>query len=194
MKKTIRNRHRHSKSFWILLVSVVLLVTLTIGSTFAYLQKKTQTVTNTFEESRVASEVIETFAANHKSKTNVGVKNTGNTDAYIRAEVIINWMAEDGSVLAQAPVAGTDYTITMSNSQKWFPAGNYYYYSDTVKGGTTTDDLISSITCNSTKTVNNVKYYLSVEILSSAIQANPTTVVTEYWKDIKITNDKLEKK
>lgn len=69
---------------------------------------------NTFNPAQISCLVTEEFENN--IKTNVSIKNTGNTDAYIRAAVIVTWVDNDGNVYATAPQVGTDYNITFSDN------------------------------------------------------------------------------
>ena len=67
----------------------------------------------------------ETFESGVKS--DVTIRNTGNIDAYIRAAVIINFVSDDGKVLAAAPQEGTDYVIVWS-SHGWVKGSDGYWY------------------------------------------------------------------
>ena len=71
-----------------LIITVILVLLLSVGTGVAlsYLSDKTAPVENTFEAGRVTCSVRETF--NGSVKSDVKVKNTGNTEAYIRAAVI----------------------------------------------------------------------------------------------------------
>ena len=67
----------------VLIMAVLLLLGAAVGTTVAFLIDKTEPVTNTFTYAKVSCEVTENFTNNKKD--NVRVKNTGTTDAYIRA-------------------------------------------------------------------------------------------------------------
>lgn len=181
MKKCI------SKKF-IVLTAVVLLLFVTVGSTLAYIFTKTEPVENTFNPSRVACAVVENGSATENTddiletgtKTDVKIKNTGDTDAYIRVAVVVNWMSADGTrVWATKPVAGDDYTIDLDLNNGWSPVGDYYYYGSAVApcthkdgdehAGCMTSVLIRS--CTSVPGRAPDGYYLSVEIVASAIQS-----------------------
>ena len=100
----------------ILLVSLLSVITLSVGTTLAFIFTNTGKVENTFNPAQISCEVTEEFKNN--IKTNVSIKNTGNTDAYIRAAVIVTWVNNDGNVYATAPQVGTDYTIIFSDNLK----------------------------------------------------------------------------
>ena len=79
----------------VLSLAVVLLVG--VGTTIAYLISTPDAVKNVFIPSSVSCAVDEDFA-NNQVKSNVRVKNTGDIDAYIRAEVVVTWKNENGEI------------------------------------------------------------------------------------------------
>lgn len=174
----------------ILITSVALLLLVAVGTTIAYVFTKTDPVENKFDPSKVSCAVVENgndpVSSDNvpvSSKTNVQIKNTGDTDAYIRVAVVVNWMSADGSkVWATKPVKSTDgingdYKITYNlNDNGWIDGGDgYYYYTQPVAKSALTDILITSATQLTQKGpvgTDNTQYYLSIEIVASAIQSN----------------------
>ena len=65
------------------LMAIIMLIGAVIGSTVAFLITNTGPVENTFAYASVSCEVKEDF--NGSTKKDVQIKNTGSTDAYIRA-------------------------------------------------------------------------------------------------------------
>ena len=121
-------------------------------------------------------------------KENVQIKNTGDTDAYIRVAVVVNWMDKAGTkVWATKPVENTEYSITYANTTNWVKGSDdYWYYTKSVPptdGSNLTDILIKNATQNKEgpKGTDGTQYYLSIEIVASAIQSTPETVVAEQW-------------
>ena len=181
MKKFINKK-------FIVVTALALLLFVTVGSTLAYIFTKTEPVENKFDPSKVSCAVVENgndpvSSGNVpvSSKTNVQIKNTGDTDAYIRVAVVVNWMSADGTrVWATKPVAGEDYTIILDLTNGWSSVGDYYYYGSAVAPcvhkdgdehtGCMTSVLISSCTPVAGRAPDG--YYLSVEIVASAIQSN----------------------
>lgn len=167
------------------LVSVLVLVFAAVGVTVAYLQTQTEPLENEFTPAKVSCEVAETFDGSAKS--DVSIRNTGDTDAFIRVSVVANWVKTDSennvtSVYAQQPVAGTDYTLTLAEnfSENWLQDSNgFYYYKDAVQPNEATDTLIKECTLTGEAPAG---YTLAVEIVASAIQASPETVAEEHWK------------
>ena len=187
----------------VLITSVALLLLVAVGTTLAYVFTKTDPVENKFNPSKVSCAVVENGDApvtgaiinTGSSKDNVQIKNTGDTDAYIRVAVVVNWMSEDGTkVWATKPVEGTEYTISYATNTGWAKGSDgYWYYTKSVPptdGSNLTGILITSATQNNPgpKGTNDTQYYLSIEIVASAIQAKPTSVVTSQW-GVAVAND-----
>ena len=190
-------RYINKKS--IIITSVILLLLVAVGTTLAYVFTETEPVENTFIPSRVSCAVVEngkepvsgSLVNISDSKNNVQIQNTGDTDAYIRVAVTVNWMNADGTrVWAQKPIQNTDYTITYNLSKDgWFDGGDgFYYYSKAVSPtspNNLTEILISNAALMSGVTApvgtDNTQYYLSIEIVASAIQSTPVSTVSDQW-------------
>lgn len=174
VKKRRKSRVRMNRAT-VLLMAILMLIGVVAGSTVAYLIDTTGQVANTFEYAKVSCEVTETF--NGTTKSNVQVKNTGTTDAYIRATYVVNWLDKDGGIVASVP-AGYSYDLRINPNGKWKESGGYYYYPDPVAPNGSTEG--SLLTC----TVSyppNPEYTLSVEILATAVQSQPASAVTDAW-------------
>lgn len=160
----------------VLIMAVLLLLGAAVGSTVAFLTTKTDPVTNTFTYAKVSCEVTESFTNNKKD--NVQVKNTGTTDAYIRATYVINWLDQDGNIAASDP-AGYSYNVTENPGNSWKKGSDgYFYYTSPVAPGDSTQG--SLLTCTVTYP-KNPEYTLSVEILAEAIQSVPEDAVKAAW-------------
>ncbi len=185
-----RKRHKQKRKNRALLVSLILLLTITVGGTIAFIYTKTEGVKNTFNPSKVTCSIEETFDG--KIKSNVSIKNTGDTEAYIRAKIIVNWMDTNGNISAVKPVAN-DYSLTLGDMNNWLNIGGYYYYTSPVGVNASTDILISK--CEQLQEKEG--YLLSVEILAEAIQSTPSAAVEESWnvtiaEDGTISNQEVE--
>lgn len=186
-------RYINKKS--IIITSVILLLLVAVGTTLAYVFTETEPVENTFIPSRVSCAVVEngkepvsgSLVNISDSKNNVQIQNTGDTDAYIRVAVVVNWANADGTrVWAQKPVEDTDYTITYNLSDGWFDGRDgFYYYSTPVSPNELTGVLIQNAAFKSGVTApigtDNMQYYLSIEIVASAIQSTPASTVSNQW-------------
>ena len=159
-----------------LIVSLVLLLTVTVGGTLAYLIAIDGPIKNTFTPSKVTTTVVEEFEDDVKK--NVKIKNTGDTSAFIRAEVIITWQNADGDVYGKAPVADVDYKINYNTGDqtnpagKWVPNGDYYYWTKPVAAGANTGILITEAKPLKNAPADN--YFLCIEIIASGVQSDGT--------------------
>ena len=188
----------------IIIASVMLLLLATVGTTLAYIFTETKPVENTFNPSKVSCAVVEKgyepvsgeIQNISDIKSNVQIKNTGDTDAYIRVAVVVNWMSEDGTkVWATKPVKSTDgtdgdFTISYAENSGWEKGSDgYWYYTKSVLP--TDGSNLTGILISEAKVLKNAPqegYYLSIEIVASAIQAKPTSVVTSQW-GVTVAND-----
>lgn len=157
------------------LVSMALILTGTLGGTLAYLMTSDTPVKNAFTPSQVTSLVVED-PFNGQTKSNVRIQNTGDISAFVRADILVTWMhrAEDGTitVLHEKPVLGTDYTMTLGSG--WVEKDGYFYWPAEVTAAGMTENLITSATMKNKKKVDGKEYTISIEIVSSAIQAQGT--------------------
>lgn len=163
----------------VMLVALVMILTAAIGGTIAYIVTSTSDVENTFTPGKVSCEINEEFTG--ALKKDVTITNTGNTEAYIRAAIIVTWKStEPGSTdtYATAPQEG-QYTMTLGSD--WVKGTDgYYYYKLPVAAQGSTTKLIEQCKLAENATAPE-GYALSVEILADAIQSTPTSVVTEKW-------------
>ena len=171
-----------------LVICLILLLMISVGGTIAFVVTHTSEIRNTFTESVVKCEVDETLKDNVKS--NVSIKNTGDTTAYIRAFVNVTWMNESKQVVASvSPKENTDYEINYSTSGWLKGSDGYYYYTLPVQPNNKTAVLINS--CELLETASAPDgYYLSVEIVCSAIQSTPESVVSKIWH-VQLSGDEI---
>lgn len=150
----------------ITLLALVLLLTLVITGTVAFLATGTNSIVNTFTPSHVTTQVVETLDGNTKS--DVMIKNTGDTDAYIRATYVVNWVDANGNIYATQPVAGTVYTVSVNETDWTQGADGYYYCNTSIAPDGLTPVLVNSITPNNTAPDG---YTLQVTIIAEGIQS-----------------------
>ena len=199
--KYLQSEHkqlRRPKRLATLLVSLLLVLGVAVGGTVAFLSTRTDSKVNTFTPSEVTCAVTETFENNVKSR--VAVKNTGDTTAFIRAVINVTWMkdaeagtkynAGDQTVSAKVPVKDTDYSITFAKNTNWIQgADGYYYYKLPVAPQGSTEVLIDECKLLENASVPD-GYHLSVEIVASAIQSAPDSVVQNMWH-VTVENGKI---
>lgn len=184
--KYLQSEHkqlRRPKRLATLLVSLLLVLGVAVGGTVAFLSTRTDSKENTFTPSKVTCEVTETF--NNNVKSQVAVKNTGDTTAFIRAAINVTWMsnqdAANQTVSAKVPVKDKDYSITFAKNTNWIKgADGYYYYQLPVDPQGSTGELIKECKLQENASVPD-GYHLSVEIVASAIQSAPDSVVQSMW-------------
>ena len=178
-----RRPRRGTKRLTALLLSGLLLVTLIVGGTVAYLVTQVTPVTNTFTPSHVTCRVDEKFDG--KEKKDVNVINTGDTDAYIRVKLVTYRVNEAGQ-----HIGGTATVPPFTPGEKWVPYGGYYYYTLPVApGGKPSADLINSITL--TGSYNDADGGKQViEVMAEAIQSRPTEAVGKSW-GVSISKDSV---
>lgn len=182
------NRPLPKKKVSMLLVSLVLIAAIAVGSTVAFIATSTEPITNIFNPANVTIDIDEKIE--NGVKTDVQVKNTGNTDAFIRAKIVVTWKDTNGNVSATKPVEDTDYTMTL-NEADWFQGTDGFYYCKTsVAPNGFTPVLIEK--CEKTRTPPD-GYDLSVEIIASGIQSTPDGAVKEAWGMTVDANGQLTK-
>lgn len=193
-----RKSRRKTKKVNALLLSLLLILCVSVGGTAAYLIHSSDPVVNTFTPSKITTDIEEELDGDVKS--NVAIKNTGDTEAYIRSAVVITWQDKDGNVYGQMPKAcmestcahascGADYAIQynlVTSDEGWIKSSDgFYYWTKPVLSQAensekcTTGTLIA--TCKPLKNAPAAGYYLNVEIIGSGIQSKPTSVVTSNW-------------
>lgn len=159
-----------------IVIAVLIVVFATTGGTLAFIFTGTPPVENSFETVYVSSAVEEDFDGAVKS--NVKVRNTGGISAYIRAVAVVTWAKDDGTVHANMPIAGSDYSIDFG-SYKWsLGSDGFYYYTESVSAGNATEVLFDSVSLIGTAPSG---YTLSVSIYATAIQAEPARAAAEAW-------------
>lgn len=194
-KKHLATREKRAlpkKKWSLLLVSMLLIAAVAVGSTVAYIVTSTNALENVFNPTKITVDVDEKFENGVKS--DVTIQNTGTTDAYIRAQIIVTWKDANGNVAATKPVLGTDYTYTMElnlTDNGWFQGSDgFYYFSKSVAPNDKTGVLITECKKMNGATVPE-GYDLSVEIIASGIQSTPDNVVQEAWRVVTGSSGKL---
>lgn len=187
MKHLKKHRPGRAKAL-LLIASLAVLLTATVGSTAAWLVSKPAAVENDFVPGKVACQVLEKFGTESGAyvKRGVRVKNTGNTDAYIRVLLVFTWKDDAGNIFSNKPQEGKDYQIVMDDLTNWImqksDAGLYFYYKKPVAPDAETSKLIESLYQITDVTgPENGKYKLSVDILADAVQADPPQAVKDSW-------------
>lgn len=181
-----------NKKAVVLVASAVLLVVVAVGGTFAWLTSKPEMLNNSFTVGTVSVEVDEELDGN--TKKNVTIKNTGSSDAYIRATVVYNWVNANGDMLyGEPPYENIDYSVSY-NTTDWIQGSDgYWYYKYKVASNASTKNLINTLTptadkgphgqydTDSSEWASALQFYLGVNIVGAGIQANPSTTAESEW-------------
>lgn len=150
-------------------IAIILVVVMAIGGTVALLMDSTDSVTNKFAPASSGITIEEKVKENYK--TEIAVKNTGDTGVYVRVSLVANYYGENGNITGGAAVP--DFTL---NSDKWFVGNDgYYYYKQPVAAGDVTDNLLAS------ESKMPLEDNMQVTVLAQSIQASPTSVVYDKW-------------
>ena len=150
-------------------IAIILVVVMTIGGTVAFLMDSTESVINKFTPASSGITIEEKVKEN--CKTEIAVKNTGDTGAYIRVSLVANYYDENGNITGGAAVP--NFALNETN---WFKGTDgYYYYQTPLPAGKVTESLLA----NGSKM--ELSENMQVTVLAQSIQASPTSVVHDKW-------------
>ena len=167
-------RKRRSKKTGMLFLSLLLVATMVVGGTLAYLFTNTEPVENIFTPSYVSCSVTEEF--NGTIKSNVNVTNTGNIDAYIRVK-LVTYRVND----KEQHIGGTASLPTFKLGENWVLYDGYYYYTLPVAPRESPKtNLTDSMTLIGSYTDADGGKQV-IEVMAEAIQSTPAKAVTEAW-------------
>lgn len=137
------------------LILALLVLSIGVGSTLAYIIAQTDDVANAFIPGEVKCAVNDDLT----------IKNTSNVKAYIRAMVVINWMDSEGNVYGTPPVCA----VTTNPGWSYDSVTGIYYYGGEVEPNATVPApaSISEVGANPDSSV----YSLQIEVVAEAIQS-----------------------
>ena len=157
----------------LLLTALILLTIFAAGGTIAYITAQSPALENKFMPGEVTCAVEETFTGT--AKTSIKVKNTGNTEAFIRVALVGSWRDSNGNL-----VASWDGTIAITAD--WEKSGSYYYCRNVVSAGASTPELLSAaISGNVLPNGVPSGSRLVIDVLAQAIQSAPIDAVSDAW-------------
>ena len=160
------SRARRTAKSSALIIALALILILAVGGTVAYIFTQTGPVINTFTPTEAKITVDEETNSNQKTSITV-VNNSTGVPVYIRVALVANMIDDKGNVTAAADVP--NFTL----GDNWIQIGEYYYYTEPVPVGQSTGNLL--------KTAMTLDENMQVVVLADAIQAEPTTAVTQAW-------------
>ena len=182
----------------ILIVSLTAVV-VSISVSLAYMLTRSDILTNIFVPAKVSCEVVENVTGT--SKTSVVVKNTGDTEVYVRVRVVTYYKDSKGNPVALTSPEngfGTTPATWKYNEADWIydKENQTFYYKASVKAGQTTDELLTGAIQLEVKEEDhdgNVKftYHQVVEFIAEVIQSSPDDAVKEAWGVTLDGNDQI---
>ena len=188
MTNTKRNRHRKLRKPVKVILSFLLIFTVTVGGTLAYLSTQTNDVVNTFTPSHVDCKVEEVFENNVKSA--IKVQNTSDIDAFIRVKLISYRVNDEGKQIGGLAVID-DFNLGVG----WFEYDGFYYHKALVAANDSNPDTYDDMTMNllTDDTSISLKSYevttedpdggkQVIEVMAEAIQSKPNAAVEQAWK------------
>lgn len=183
--RPVRRKAHHTGRLAAMVIATALLLALAISGTVAWLTTKGAPITNTFNPSKVACEVTETFNSTTGVKSSVNVKNTGDIDAYIRVKLVTYRTNKQGQ-----HIGGTAALPEFTPGANWVKYGDYYYYTLPVAAGQKpAANLTDSMTLTAEYTdVDGGKQ--AIDVMAEAIQSVPEAAVKAAWGEgFSIAND-----
>lgn len=159
----------------VLLISLILLLTLVVGTTIAFIIDRTEGVVNKFTPGTVACEITEEF--DNSLKKNVNVINTGGVSAYVRVKLVTYRVNESGQT-----IGGSATIPSFDLGEGWFEQDGFYYYSKPVPSqAEPAADLIGAEGIQLISYTDADGGRQAVEVMAEAIQSDPIAVVAETW-------------
>ena len=158
----------------LLILSLLVVTTVTVGGTVAYLTTKTEPVTNTFTPSKVTGEVTEEFDGTVKK--NIQVENTGDIAVYVRVKLVTYRVNDAGD-----HIGGVATIPGFTLGTDWVEYNGYYYYTVPVEPGNSSSSLTdeNGITLQKYEDADGGKQV--IEVMAEMIQSVPDTAVKEAW-------------
>lgn len=168
----------------LLFIIVGVLTATTVGVSLAFMFEKVS-VNNKFKAATVSCKVHEmldgkeiTEGINYgNQKHSIKVENTGDIKSYIRVKIVSYWVNADGIVVG-LPSAN----VNIEPKSGWIKGDNdIYYYTSAIEPSAFTGILSSPIDLKVSLDANGNTVYQAIDILSEAIQAEPTLAAEEAW-------------
>ena len=181
--RPVRRKAHHTGRLTAMVIATALLLALAISGTVAWLTTKGAPITNTFNPSKVACEVTESF--NGTVKSSVNVKNTGDIDAYIRVKLVTYRTNEQGQ-----HIGGTAELPEFTPGAGWVAYNGYYYYTKPVAPNAQPEKaLIDTIELKASyDDAGGGKQ--AIDVMAEAIQSVPEAAVKAAWGEgFSIAND-----
>ena len=175
MHKTFRFFKWSGKKAILLFVLTVLLASLVLNATIAYLLTRTQTIRNKFPPAELE---ISSWSGND-------IINSGDVPIYVRASIRPTWTSDNAekTVHAVAPIDGEDFTVTVASN--WLKASDGFYYYKNPVGVAQSVTLVTE----AAQLKQMEGHTLRVFVISSAIQTTPADAIENSWRAVEVASD-----
>lgn len=145
------------KKLLVLSATVVLLALISVGSTLGMLQTSTDTKVNPFTPGQGDIGIIESSGSSETPGESYELDSSGSADKnvwitnpegslnvpmYVRVRLVPVWRNSTGE---NAGNVDRKITYVFAGSNKWVENGDYYYYTEVVQPGETTEQLLDSV-------------------------------------------------
>lgn len=145
------------KKLLVLSATVVLLALISVGSTLGMLQTSTDTKVNPFTPGQGDIGIIESSGSSETPGESYELDSSGSADKnvwitnpegslnvpmYVRVRLVPVWRNSTGE---NAGNVDRKITYVFAESTKWVENGDYYYYTEVVQPGETTEQLLDSV-------------------------------------------------
>lgn len=159
-RKKVRSRKRKLNKSFVVLFSLILLLSIAVGATFAYLISGTEAEENSFVPGKVDCYVTDDYKVSLTDGTNV--------PTYVRVAIVATWQDGEGNVYATA-----NDVINVNVTAEWQENRGYYYYPEKLVPGETivTPAFSTGFTYSGDASGIPEGYELCVEVHAEAIQA-----------------------
>ena len=177
------------------LISVLLIISVLIAAAsfavYSYYFKSANAASLRLTPAYVMCEVVEEYSEPYEEKTSIKIKNTGNTDEYLRFRVVSYWVNADGDIVGKPSVMPKiEY-----DDNYWIkdPDNDTYYYklpvSSVAPDNLTAEFLkegktIELVTGHYDPTDEDVRQV--VVFIPEAVQADPEEAVEAMWPFVKV--------
>lgn len=179
-----RNTKHNLYKIQLLIFSLLLVATMAIGGSMAFLTTKTPEVVNTFTPAHVKPDVKEDFSGTVKSS--ITVQNTGDIDAYIRVKLVTYRVNEN-----KEHIGGKAEIPEFKLGDGWVEHDGYYYYTKPVAPSESTKDLLGGEKITLEKYTDADGGKQAIDVMAEAIQSTPASAVGEAW-GVTISDGKVE--
>lgn len=167
-------KKRNLNKLQLLILSLLVVMTVTVGGTVAYLTTMTEPVTNTFTPSTVTGEVTEDFDG--EVKKNIQVKNTGDIAVYVRVKLVTYRVNKNGD-----HIGGAAEISNFNLGENWVEHNGYYYYTVPVEPDNRSSSLTDEVGIKLQEYEDADGGKQVIEVMAEVIQSEPAEAVGEAW-------------